>query len=189
MTDAEFEAAVEQIKRGEQAGLKEIYTAYVSFIYTIVLDKLHNRENAEDVTSDFFIKLWKIADKYNKGNGHKAWMATIARNMAIDFLRKHKREELSDMMEETAENSEGDSYGKNIYGGAIDKPVEDSVVSEMNLQEVLQELKEDERQIVMMKVLADMTFKDVAASLEMPMGTVTWKYQNAIKKLRRLGYE
>jgi len=189
VTEAEFEAAILRIRKQDKEGLHEIYTAYASFIYAIVLDKLHNRENAEDVTSDFFIKFWSIADKYKKGSGHKAWMATIARNMAIDFLRKHKREELSDMMEDTAESSETESYGRSIYGGRIASPVEEEVVSDMNVKEALATLKEDERQIVMMKVLSDMTFKEMAKVLGKPMGTVTWKYQNAMKKLRRFGYE
>ena len=40
-----------------------------------------------------------------------------------------------------------------------------------------------------MKILGEMTFKEIAEVLNIPMGTVTWRYQNAIKKLRRCGYE
>ena len=50
-------------------------------------------------------------------------------------------------------------------------------------------MKEGEREMVNMKVLGDMTFREIAETLQMPMGTVTWKYQNAIGKLRRCGYE
>ena len=50
-------------------------------------------------------------------------------------------------------------------------------------------LNEGEREIINLKILGDLTFKEIASVLSMPMGTVTWKYQNAVKKIRRCGYE
>ena len=55
--------------------------------------------------------------------------------------------------------------------------------------EALDRLKPEEREIVDMKVLSEMTFKEISEILQIPMGTVTWRYQAAIKKLRRYGYE
>ena len=57
MTEAEFAICIDRIKRKEKEGLKEIYQEYIAFIYSIIYEKLQNRENAEDITSDFFIKL------------------------------------------------------------------------------------------------------------------------------------
>lgn len=53
---------------------------------------LSRREDAEDVTSEFFIRLWNSAHKYRRGRGHRAWLITIAHNMTIDYQRKHSRE-------------------------------------------------------------------------------------------------
>ena len=60
---------------------------------------------------------------------------------------------------------------------------------EMSVEEALAVLNSAEREIITLKIMGDMTFKEIAALLDQPMGTVTWKYQNAIKKLRRCGYE
>ena len=49
-------------------------------------------------------------------------------------------------------------------------------------------LSEDQQMVVNMKVLAQMTFAEISQSLNVPMGTVTWRYREAIKKLRRYGY-
>ena len=93
MTQEEFNECMARIKSGDKEGLKDIYTAYLSYIYTIVYGIVNSKENAEDITSEFFIKLWEIADQYKpQSNGHKAYLATVARNMALDFLRKNKRE-------------------------------------------------------------------------------------------------
>ena len=58
----------------------------------------------------------------------------------------------------------------------------------MSLTEALNTLKPAEKQIIDMKVLSEMTFAEIAQTLNIPMGTVTWRYREAIKKLRRCGY-
>lgn len=174
MQQQEFEQCIEQIRLGNKEGLKTIYENYINYIYTIVYGILGNQENAEDVTSEFFIRIWNSAASYQKGNAHKAWLATIARNMALDYVRKHRKEIL---WEDEPEEIHTD-----------DTP-EKEVIGEMTVMQALETLKENERVIVDMKVLAEMTFQEIADSLKIPLGTVTWRYQNAIKKLRRCGYE
>lgn len=174
MEQHEFECCMEQMRLGNQDGLKKIYESYLGYIYTIIYGILGNKENAEDVTSDFFIRIWNSASTYQNGNAHKAWLATIARNMALDFIRKHRRE--VPIEEEINDADETQN-------------VEKTVVGELTVMEALGELKENERSIVNMKVLGEMTFQEIAQVLSIPLGTVTWRYQNAMKKLRRYGYE
>lgn len=189
MTDAQFEQCIQKIRQGDKEGLRQIYEAYIGYVYAAVWDVLKNKENAEDISADFFIKLWDVAGSYKPGNGHKGWMLRIARNMAIDFIRKRKREELSDMIEDASQEAEGDSYGKSIYGGDHASPVEEEVISDASLRDALALLNDKEREVINLKVLADMTFKDIALLTDTPMGTITWRYQSALKKLRRCGYE
>ncbi len=136
-----------------------------------------NKEDAEDVTSEFFIKLWKLADTYQSGKGHRAWLATIARNMAIDLMRKNKREVLTE------------DFAGTISENASADDVEGDVISNMSLKTALDILKQGEREVVNMKIMGELTFQEIADILKQPLGTVTWRYQNAIRKLRRCGYE
>lgn len=175
MTEEVFEYNMNRIVQGDQEGLREIYDAYISYIFSIVYNVLQNKENAEDVTSEFFLKIWRIADRYQAGNGHRTWLATIARNMAIDYLRKNKHEVATEEIFEEADSEESS--------------VEQQVIGDMNMQRALSMLNENERQVVTMKIALDMTFQEISNALGVPMGTITWRYQNAIKKLRRLGYE
>lgn len=181
MTDAQFDAAIVKIRKGDKSGLQEIYEAYITLIYAVIKDVLHNKESAEDVTSDFFIKLWEKADYYQSGRGHKTWMTTIARNMAIDYLRKYGKEEAREIIEEMEQAPPGQN-------AEWENPVEQEVVADSAIEEALSGLKESERQIMNMKILADMTFEEIAQALQVPLGTVTWRYANAVKKLRRCGY-
>lgn len=190
MTNEQFEAAMARMIRGDRSGLKEIYEAYIGYIYRIIYEMLQNKENAEDVTSEFFIKLWDKAGSYRPGNGHKAFLTVMARNMAIDFFRKYRKEELTAMLQDIGTDPEEDHlYGKPAYGIRTDQTTEEIVVEDISLQTALAALKDAERQIVSMRVLGELTFKEIAVIMNIPMGTVTWRYQNAIKKLRRCGYE
>lgn len=173
MTETKFEECIIQICQGNRNGLKEIYEAYFSYIYKVIYGILQNKENTEDMTADFFLKLWRIAPSYQAGNGHKGFMATIARNMALDFLRKNKREILNEEI--------GEEMGS--------ETIESAVVDRISIEKALQVLKPDERLIIHIKVMEGLTYREIAEALQMPIGTVTWKYQEAIKKLRRLGYE
>lgn len=177
MEDKQFSACMERMKNGDKNALHEIYEAYIGYIYSVVFQIVSNREDAEDITSEFFIKLWKLADTYHGGNGHRAWMAAIARNMAIDLLRKTKREVLTDDFADTA------------LENASDECVEQAVISDMSLKAALDTLKPNEREVVNLKIMGGLTFQEIADILKIPLGTITWRYQNSMKKLRRCGYE
>lgn len=177
MEEKQFNACMERMKSGDKNALHEVYEAYIGYIYTIVLQTVSNREDAEDVTSEFFMKLWRLADTYREGNGHRAWMAAIARNMAVDLLRKTKREVLTEDFTDT------------VTENASEVSVEQEVIADMSLRQALGTLKPREREVVHLKIMGEMTFQEIADVLEIPLGTVTWRYQNAIQKLRRCGYE
>ena len=173
MEEQQFIMCMARMKDGDKVALHEVYEAYLAYVYHIVLQVVQNKEDAEDVTSEFFIKLWKIADNYKPQEGHRGWLAAIARNMAIDLLRKRKKEILTEeFIEEVSDES-----------------IEELVIEDMSMQQTLEKLQTAEREIVHLKICGMLTFQEIANILKIPFGTVTWRYQNAIKKLKRCGYE
>ncbi len=177
LTQEQFADCINRIKAKDKSGLKEIYDEYLGYIYSIIYGIVNQKENAEDLTQDFFVKLYSMAGTMELKDSHKTFLATIARNLAIDFVRKNSRSiPVEDFTEEGIEPVSKDS-------------VEDTVVNDMTVMQALATLSENERQVVSMKILSDMTFNEISESLGIPMGTVTWRYREAINKLRRLGYE
>ena len=190
MTEEKFSECIQDMNRGDKDGLRQVYEEYVSYIYRIVRSLLASREEAEDVTSEFFIKLWEKSDSYRAGNGHKGWMATIARNLAIDTLRKKRREEPVDFQMRAGSGEEDCTEAASRALHATDgKSVEEEVVGSLTVKEAFSLLKEPEREVVHLKIMSGMTFQEIADLLGSPMGTVTWRYREAMKKLRRYGYE
>lgn len=176
MTDSRFDICIQFIRQGEKEGLREIYEEYFKLVFSVMQSVVKNREEAEDLTSDFFIKLWdRLADAYKSGNGHKAWLAAAARNMAIDRHRRNSRTETT--LDAREEN------------GGIPEPqskenLEEAVLGSVTISEALEVLSETERMVVSLKLFSDFTFKEIAKALRIPQGTVTWRYQSAVKKLQ-----
>lgn len=171
MTDKEFTNCIEQMKRGDMDGLKQIYEAYLAMIYHCMLNQVHNKEMAEDLTSDFFVKLWNIRDSY-KGPFHKKWLATIARNMAIDYIRKHGREDLQEDMEPVMpKEPESDAY--------------EQVINRETVKDAMSCLSLEEKEVVDLKVMGELTFKEIGEVLGVPQGTVAWRYREGLNKMRR----
>ena len=166
MTDKEFESAINLLLKGDKEGLKAIYTAYVKLIYAVVYNTVQSKEDAEDITSEFFIKLVRVAGTFRKGSPHKTWLVTIAKNMAIDSIRKRE-------------------YTVSEYEEPHTAGIEEGAVLSRDMRAAMDTLKPEEKEIVDMKLLGQMKFKDIAAATGKPMGTVTWLYNEGIKKLRR----
>lgn len=187
MTDIEFQHAISSLAGGDKNALKTIYQDYVGVIYAIVYDKVKNKETAEDITSEFFIKLIRVAPSFKEGSPHKAWLITIARNMCIDYLRKNSREiSSSDFIsnnedaQNEAEVMDSINYERRGY-----ESVEDKVVLSEDMKKAMECLNDSEREVINLKLLGQYKFNEIAEMIGKPMGTVTWTYNQGIKKLRR----
>ena len=156
MSNEAFDLCMDRIRNGDKAALHEIYLAYVDYLFHLILSIVGRQEDAEDITSELFIRLWKQADRYKSGTGHKRWLSVMAHHMAVDFL---------------------------------EQDISEKVISFLTVEQVLSHLKPVEREIVHLKIVGEETFEGIAELLQMPVGTVTWKYRQAIRKIRRYGYE
>lgn len=180
MTDKEFQLAMDGLVNGDKRGLKYIYDHYAKLIYAVVYDVVRRREDAEDITSEFFIKLIRVASTFKKGSAHKTWLVTIARNMAIDFIRKNNREVLEFDNENSGESvieKQSDSTGANA--------VEEKAVLAEDMRLAMKTLSPKEKEVVDLKLVGQLKFKEIAQITGQPMGTVTWLYNQGISKLRR----
>ena len=169
MREEKFLEIIENIKYGNLQGIKEIYDVYIKLIYHVIYNIVQKKEDAEDITSDFFVKLIKNAPKYQSDN-HKAWLVTVAKNMAYDYMRKNKKEVLVDEVPES---------------NVVDTGIEINITNRVYLEDLIKILKPKEKEIIDLKILGGFTFKEISKILKLPMGTVTWDYNSGLKKLRR----
>ena len=174
LTDTEFESGIKLILEGKKDALRKIYDAYSRMIYQVMLNIVKNPQDAEDLTSDFFLKLWDTAGQYAFGGGHKRYITVMARNLAFDFLRKQKFETYT-LDDDTCEHAEQEDSMR----------VDDDVIGGISFDRVLSNLKDDEREIISLHLGMELTFSEISKVLDKPLGTVAWKYRQAISKLRK----
>ena len=174
MTDAQFEASIGLIVSGNKNGLKEIYDAYAKQVYQIILGVVRSPYDAEDLTADMFMKLWETASQYKPGNGHKRYITVMARNLAIDFLRKNGRQSFElDDDESGTEAADSQDLEKDVEGS-------------LGFSQALDALNPKQRHIVDLHIGMQMTLQEISDSLGIPLGTVSWNYRAAIERLKKL---
>ncbi len=194
MDENRFEDCMRRMAAGDQDALREIYEAYLKLIFSVCMNQLHHRESAEDVASEFFIRLFRVAGSFQPNGHHKAWMVTIARNMCIDHMRKYGRE-IAVLDAETPEGDEGmtreisedaSSTGAlPVFHSAGSTPMAEAVANRLTLEAAMKLLSPKEKEVIDLKTAGGFTFREIAEMLGMPQGTVSWHYNEGIKKLRR----
>jgi len=132
-----------------------------------------NAELAEDLVQDAMIAVWNKAGMFSPGKGSvTTWVYTIARNLRIDRLRR-----------------EGSRYFTDIddYEEASDDPASDDIVigrqQDAAVTEALQVLPDDQRQVIVMAFMDDMTQAEIADKLDVPLGTVKSRMRLAYRKM------
>lgn len=152
-------------KRDERA-FGTLYEELRRLVFAVCLGVVKNRSVAEEITQDTFVTVWQKSGEF-RGVGYKTWILTIARNKAINHLKKQRRETPVDFVE-------------NEWIGGSAQPDMDMGVA---LKMALECLDATDRQIVLMRN-AGMKAKEVADVLKMPRGTVSWRYGEALKILQ-----
>jgi RNA polymerase sigma-70 factor (ECF subfamily) len=150
-------------------------------VYSFVYRLTGSAEDAEDITQEAFVKAWKSFSKYRPEQSFRSWMFAIARNTAIDTMRKRR--------ETTFSNFENDDGDNNFVDSVADTaPLPDELVQRMQDAEVanriLQGIQPYEREVVILRHQEDLTFDEIGQILNRPLHTVKSQYRRAILKLR-----
>ena len=112
---------------GDGKVLEKLISRYLKPVYNFVYRISNSQQDAEDITQETFIKVWQKIKKYNPDKNFKTWLFTIARNTAVDWLRKKRNLVFSDF-----ENSQGENYLEN----ALNDPNGESVLIILHHSEV-----------------------------------------------------
>ena len=158
-----------KLSGGDQTVFEEIYSRMRKTVYYIALSILKNRSHAEDAMQSVFLSVLKNAGGYRPGTNAAAWIARIARNEALNLKKKYGFEEYVDESENLKlfGTSSTDDYGLLT-----------------DLARLI--LPEDEFTILLLVAVDGYKRRELAEMLDMPVSTVTWKYNNAIDKMKEV---
>jgi len=171
-TAGDDDRLLQRISKGDQQAMAEIFDRYGRLVYSVALRVLADSGHAEDVMQDVFLKVWREPQAFLQDRGRLgAWLAVVARNRAIDSLRRRKP---SDSVEDviltartdTASDYERDSLVDKIRGAMRILPPEQQLSMELAYFEGL-------------------SHSEIAARTGDPLGTVKTRIRSALLSLRK----
>lgn len=170
------QAVVEAAQRGDQRALSELYEHYFSKVYRYVNARLANSEDAEDVTTEIFLRLIDNIGKFTfRGLPFGAWVFRIARNEVVSFVRRQKVRGVS------AELHEGIPDGSPDHTLEIETQLTIAVV-----REATERLPEAQRQVISLRFGAGLSVAETAEALKKTENNVKVLQHKAIAKLQTM---
>ena len=171
-TAAEDGVLLERVKANDQGAMAEFCNRYGSLVYSIALRVLKDTGQAEDVMQEIFLQVWRNPGAFEKGRGSLgAWLAVVARNRAVDVLRRRKP---NDPMDEVVLVS-------NVN---LASEVERTRMME-KVRLAMQGLPDEQQKSVELAFFEGMTHAEIAAKTGDPLGTVKTRIRTALMSLRK----
>lgn len=175
---------IEQYLSGDEKALEILVVRYLNQIYVFVSQFIKRTRDAEDVTQEVFIKLWKNLKKYDQTKSFKAWIYQISRNTCIDYLRKKNEVLFSELKRE-------DDDGDMELDLAVDEmPLPDALFDKNNLPDLvtaaMEKLPAKQRIVLHLYFRDGLTFQEIADVLGESINTVKSRELRAVHNLRRM---
>ena len=167
---------------GNERALETLVLRHKLKIYNFIYSKVFDRDTAEDIFQETFIKVIKTLKRgvYNEEGKFLPWVMRIAHNLVIDYFRKNNRIP-------TFDNNEEYDIFQLISDGS--PTAERSMIDEQvveDLQKLIVELPEDQKDVLTMRLYKDMSFKEIAETTGVSINTALGRMRYAIINLRKM---
>ncbi|HBS87644.1 MAG: RNA polymerase subunit sigma-24 [Bacteroidetes bacterium GWF2_38_335] len=157
---------------GDQKAYADLLGRYRDAIYFMLLKMVNNKSDAEDLTIEAFGKAFKNIDQYSPNYAFSTWLFKIASNNCIDFLRK-KKGNLISLDTGGSELPEQDSGPMPLQSNTLDP--EENLIREQKtklMHTIVEKLKPRYRKLIELRYFKEYSYEEIAAELELPIGTV-----------------
>jgi len=165
-------ALLSAIRTGDEQAMAALYDRYSAIVYSIALRVLGDTGKAEDILQEVFMQLWRNPGGFDSSRGHLApWLAVIARNRAIDLLRKHHSE--ADI-EDVVVSVEPDMAGEAERARAMEK-----------VRGTLGAMPPAQRAALEMAYFEGLSHTEISAKTGEPLGTIKTRIRAGLLALRK----
>ncbi len=171
---------IDRIAAQDDTALKALYDSTAPRLFGLALRVVRHRDTAEDVLQEAFVSIWRGAGNYRASlSPPMAWLGLIVRSRALDALRK-RASERADLM-----NDLDDEHAPPLAGNAPN-PMDATDASEQAfaLHQCLGKLENRQREVVSLAYLRDLSHGELAAQLQLPLGTVKTWIRRGLEQLR-----
>jgi RNA polymerase sigma factor (sigma-70 family) len=168
--------------KGDEYALELLIKKHKQSIYGFIFSKVRDRDVTEDIFQDAFIKVIKTLKrgKYNEEGKFLPWVMRISHNLVIDYFRKNNRMPKFD-------NSGDFNIFSVISDGALN--AEKVIIKEQvqkDVRRLIEELPEDQKEVLMMRMYQDMSFKEISERTGVSINTALGRMRYALINMRKV---
>ncbi|WP_377891986.1 RNA polymerase sigma factor SigW [Alkalihalobacillus sp. R86527] len=181
--DAIVKRIILQVRKGDHNAFGELVELYKDRVFALTFRMLGNRQEAEDVAQEAFIRAYTNIDRYQIDRKFSTWLYRIATNLAIDRMRKKKPDYYLD-----AEVSGTDGLTMYSQVAATDQLPDDEVVSleaQEGIHQAILSLPSKYRSAITLKYIQELSLKEISEILDLPVGTVKTRIHRGREALRK----
>ena len=163
---------LERVRNGDQVAMAEIFDRHGRAVYSVALHVLKDCGHAEDVMQEIFFQVWQKSATFVQTRGSlRTWLLAVARNRAIDFLRRRKP---TDSVEDVILTSCSDVDAEAERNAMIEK-----------VKKALKELPEEQQQSMNLAYFEELSHAEISERTGLPLGTVKTRIRLALNTLRK----
>ncbi len=166
----ELHSIFEGIAKNDETCFNELYEKYHWLVYNIAFSILKNQENSEEIMQKVFVKIWKMEKDKLPTKFESSWLYTLTKNETLNFTRNNKIEQNID-----------DIYYISDQDIEINK-----IIDQDSYNRIISKLNSQEQEIVSLKIISNLSFKQISQVLNISEGTVKWRYYKSIHTLKLL---
>lgn len=161
---------IEGMANRDKQSLINFYNITKKDIYSFILSIMKNKEDAEDIFQEVYIKVYESAISYKSCGKPLAWVIIIAKNLCYMHLRKNKV--IIDI--------------DDIYNIDSGEKINNKVENKIMLKALFEKINDEDRNIIVLHVVSGLKHKEIAKILDLKLSTVLSRYNRSIKKLRKI---
>lgn len=169
--DSLIEEFILQMSTGDMSAMGKLYELIKTDVFAYALSKCSSLQDAEDITHDTFVKIYKYSTRYKPMGKPLAWIFTIEHNLIRRQYNLNSR--MIALDEEIGTKSSNNDFSSQI-------------VDNQFLREIMRILTKEEQEIITLHVVSGLKHREIAKLINKPLSTVLSKYNRAIKKLQSI---
>jgi RNA polymerase sigma-70 factor, ECF subfamily len=177
MTAREERRLVERIQAGDRQAFEQLLDAYETRVYRLALRFTGHESDAEDVTQEIFLAVYRSIARFRGDSALGTWVYRVAMNHCLEYRRKKRLEHVP--LDDSLMLASGDWR---------DDPMQTANKQELSarVEAAINSLSPVHRDVIVLHELQGLTYQEVAATLDVPVGTVKSRLSNAFRRLRDL---
>ena len=159
-----------EFKNNNKIAFERLYSQYNRLVYRIAFGIIKNNTDAEDIVQTVFTKIYVMDKEQLPTKNQASWLYSLTKNETITFLRKKNNDiDLSSIYEIEDANNEINT-----------------IIDQIEFNRLISKLNDKEKEVVSLKILSNLSFEEIGKLLDLPTGTVKWRYYKSIHTLKIL---